>query len=120
MSISKRITAAVGAIALGALAAVAAVAPAHAEPGNIDPDAPRSLTVHKYALGPESPQDIGTGQEIPGGIPGTPAEWSAANRALDPMKPKAMSEISSAVVSSAMRRPSSACSVRDDVSGKTT
>ncbi|WP_286793952.1 SpaH/EbpB family LPXTG-anchored major pilin [Microbacterium sp. UBA3394] len=80
MSISKRITAAVGAIALGALAAVAAVAPAHAEPGNIDPDAPRSLTVHKYALGPESPQDIGTGQEIPGGIPGTPladAEFTA-------------------------------------------
>ena len=61
-----------GALALGALTAFAAVAPAQAvtQPGNIDPDVTRSLTIHKFALGPESPQQIGTGQQIT--VPGTP------------------------------------------------
>ncbi len=81
-SILRRITAAAGVLALGAAAAIVAVAPAHAVtlPGNIDPEQPRSLTVHKYALGPSSPQQIGTGQEIPGGVAGTPlagAEFTA-------------------------------------------
>lgn len=97
-SIRKRVSAALGALAIGAAAALVAVTPAHAEPGNIDPDIPRSLTVHKYALSPSSPQQIGTGQELatpPAGTPlagaeftaalvadvdlGTPAGWSAAS-----------------------------------------
>jgi LPXTG-motif cell wall-anchored protein len=77
----RRVTAAAGALALGALAAFAAVAPAQAVtlPGNIDEDQSRSLTIHKFALGPESPQQIGTGQEV--SVPGTPlagAEFTAS------------------------------------------
>jgi fimbrial isopeptide formation D2 family protein/LPXTG-motif cell wall-anchored protein len=71
----KRVTAAIGVFALAALAALGTAAPASAAPGNIDPAIPRSLTVHKYQLGPTSPQNAGTGQEIPGGIPnGIPIE----------------------------------------------
>jgi fimbrial isopeptide formation D2 family protein/LPXTG-motif cell wall-anchored protein len=71
-SLKQRAGAAIGVLALGVLAAFGAAVPAHAvtEPGNIDPDIPRSLTVHKYQLSPTSPQAGGTGQLIPGGIPG--------------------------------------------------
>jgi LPXTG-motif cell wall-anchored protein len=71
-SITRRVTAAIGALALAAGVAVVSVAPAQAVtlPGNIDPAQPRSLTVHKYELSATSPQNGGTGQEIPGGIPG--------------------------------------------------
>lgn len=59
-----------GAVALGVLAALGTAAPASAEPGNIDPSIPRTLTIHKYELTTTSPQAPGTGQAIPGGIPG--------------------------------------------------
>jgi LPXTG-motif cell wall-anchored protein len=71
----RRVTAAIGALALAAGAAIVSVAPAQAVtlPGNIDTAQPRSLTVHKYALGPNSPQTVGTGQELPAGTNlGTP------------------------------------------------
>lgn len=66
-SITRRVTAAIGALVLAAGAAVIAVAPAQAVtlPGNIDPAQPRSLTVHKFALGPNNGQNAGTGQELP-------------------------------------------------------
>lgn len=69
----RRVTAAVGALALGAITAIAAVAPAQAVtlPGNIDPNQPVSLTIHKFALGPGNGAVAGTGQEIPG-FSGTP------------------------------------------------
>jgi fimbrial isopeptide formation D2 family protein len=69
-SLVRRTVAAAGILALGAIAAVGVALPAHAAPGNIDPNAPRSLTIHKYELSPTSPQQPGTGQAIPGGIPG--------------------------------------------------
>jgi LPXTG-motif cell wall-anchored protein len=100
-SLKQRAGAAIGVLALGVLAAFGAAVPAHAvtEPGNIDPTIPRSLTVHKYELSATSPQQGGTGQLIPGGIPGgipiedveftatllptvdlgTPAGWSTAS-----------------------------------------
>lgn len=74
-TLARRVTAALGAIALAAGAAIVAVSPAQAVtlPGNIDTTQPRSLTVHKYALGPNSPQQVGTGQELPAGTNlGTP------------------------------------------------
>lgn len=66
-SLTRRLTAAIGAVVLAAGAAMVAVAPAHAVtlPGNIDADQPRSLTVHKFALGPSNGQNAGTGQELP-------------------------------------------------------
>lgn len=66
-SLTRRITAAIGALVLAAGAAVVTVAPAQAVtlPGNIDTDQPRSLTVHKFALGPNNGQVAGTGQELP-------------------------------------------------------
>lgn len=66
-SITRRVTAAIGALVLAAGAAMVAVAPAQAVtlPGNIDTDQPRSLTVHKFALGPNNGQNAGTGQELP-------------------------------------------------------
>ena len=79
---SLRRIAATGALALAALATIATVAPANAvtQPGNIDPDVTRSLTVHKFALGPESPQQIGTGQQVT--VPGTPLEGAEFTAAL--------------------------------------
>jgi LPXTG-motif cell wall-anchored protein len=71
----RRVTAALGALALAAGAAIVSVAPAQAVvlPGNIDPDQPRSLTVHKFALGPGNGAIAGTGQELPAGTNlGTP------------------------------------------------
>ncbi len=66
-SITRRVTAAIGALVLAAGAAMVAVAPAQAVtlPGNIDTDQPRSLTVHKFALGPNNGQNAVTGQELP-------------------------------------------------------
>ncbi|MFS0703794.1 SpaH/EbpB family LPXTG-anchored major pilin [Cellulomonas sp. 179-A 9B4 NHS] len=63
----RRFTAAIGAFVLAAGAAMVAVAPAQAVtlPGNIDPAQPRSLTVHKFALGPGNGQVAGTGQQLP-------------------------------------------------------
>lgn len=69
-SIVRRAGVILGVVALGAAAALGGAAPASAEPGNIDPSIPRSLTVHKYQLTTSSPQAPGTGQEIPGGITG--------------------------------------------------
>lgn len=80
-SLAQRAGAVLGALALGAVAVFGSAVPAAAEPGNIDPSIPRSLTVHKYALGPSSPQQIGTGQELTTPIAGTPlggAEFTAA------------------------------------------
>lgn len=69
----RRITAVLGAVVLAAGAAlVAAPAQAAPLPGNIDPAVPRSLTVHKFALGPTNGQIAGTGQEIPTTNLGTP------------------------------------------------
>ena len=72
-SILRRITAAAGALALGVIAATAPVAPAQAVtlPGNIDPTQARSLTIHKYALGPGNGATAGTGQELQN-VTGTP------------------------------------------------
>ena len=66
-SITRRLTAAIGALALAAGAALVTVAPAQAVtlPGNIDTAQPRSLTVHKFALGPNNGQIAGTGQQLP-------------------------------------------------------
>lgn len=71
-SISKRLTAAVGALALGILGAVAVATPASAtEPitpngvGNITGES-GSLTIHKYERDATSPQQPGNGQQIPG------------------------------------------------------
>ncbi|HKP06133.1 MAG TPA: SpaH/EbpB family LPXTG-anchored major pilin, partial [Microbacterium sp.] len=78
----RRVTAAVGALALGAITAIAAVAPAQAVtlPGNIDPNQPVSLTIHKFALGPGNGAVAGTGQEIPGfsGTPLSGAEFTVS------------------------------------------
>ncbi|MFS0734047.1 SpaH/EbpB family LPXTG-anchored major pilin [Microbacterium sp. 1P10UB] len=100
-SFPRRAGAVVGVLTLALVGAFAAAVPATAVtlPGNIDPDQARSLTVHKYELSPTSPQAGGTGQLIPGGIPGavpiegveftatlvpsvnllTPAGWSTAS-----------------------------------------
>ena len=66
-TLTRRFTAAIGAFVLAAGAALAATAPAQAVtlPGNIDSAQPRSLTVHKFALGPGNGQVAGTGQELP-------------------------------------------------------
>ncbi|ADG72964.1 LPXTG-motif cell wall anchor domain protein [Cellulomonas flavigena DSM 20109] len=66
-SIIRRVTAAIGGLVLAAGAAMVAAAPAQAVtlPGNIDPAQPRSLTVHKFALGPANGQVAGTGQQLP-------------------------------------------------------
>jgi LPXTG-motif cell wall-anchored protein len=63
----RRVTAAIGAVALAAGAAIVAVAPAQAVilPGNIDSTQQRTLTVHKFALGPNNGLVAGTGQELP-------------------------------------------------------
>lgn len=74
-SISKRLTAAVGALALGILGAVAVATPASAtEPTN--PVTPTgvgnitgtqgTLTIHKYERTADSPEEAGTGEAIPG------------------------------------------------------
>ena len=108
-SILRRVTAAAGALALGAVAAVAAIAPAQAVtlPGNIDPDQPRSLTVHKYALGPESPLNIGTGQELPS-VAGTPlagAQFTATRVAdVDLLTPEGWATVANLTPAQAANR----------------
>jgi fimbrial isopeptide formation D2 family protein/LPXTG-motif cell wall-anchored protein len=75
-SITKRVTAALGVIALGAITAVAAVSPASAVilPGNINTEQARTLTIHKHALGPTSGQIQSNGTELatppPSPLPG--------------------------------------------------
>ncbi|QJU53451.1 SpaH/EbpB family LPXTG-anchored major pilin [Herbiconiux sp. KACC 21604] len=63
----RRITAAIGAVVLAAGAAIVSVAPAQAVilPGNIDSTQQRTLTVHKFALGPGNGAVAGTGQQLP-------------------------------------------------------
>ncbi|WP_291040055.1 SpaH/EbpB family LPXTG-anchored major pilin [Herbiconiux sp.] len=79
----RRATAAIGAAVLAAGVALVAVAPAQAVilPGNIDTDQPRSLTIHKFALGPGNGAVAGTGQELPSstnlGIPLSGAVFTA-------------------------------------------
>jgi hypothetical protein len=121
----RRVTAAIGALALAAGAAIVTVAPAQAVtlPGNIDPDQARSLTIHKFALGPGNGQVQGTGQELPAGtnlgtpLPGavftatqvagvdleTPEGWTIANN-LTPASAATRLDASSVFTSS----PSSA------------
>ncbi|MFJ4170863.1 SpaH/EbpB family LPXTG-anchored major pilin [Paenarthrobacter sp. NPDC089714] len=81
-TILRRLSAVVGALALGASATLAAIAPATAvtQPGNIDPTIARTLTVHKFALGPNNGQQIGTGQEVT--VPGTPLSGATFTAAL--------------------------------------
>ncbi len=81
-SILRRLSAAAGVLALSAAATFVAVAPATAvtQPGNIDPAIPRTLTIHKFALGPENGQQIGTGQEV--AVPGTPLAGATFTAAL--------------------------------------
>lgn len=78
----QRLSAAAGVLALGAAATLVAVAPAAAvtQPGNIDPLIARTLTLHKYALGPENGQQAGTGQEVT--VPGTPLSGATFTAAL--------------------------------------
>jgi hypothetical protein len=66
-SITRRLGAAIGTVVLAAAVALVNVAPAQAVtlPGNIDPNQPRSFTVHKFALGPNNGQNAGTGQQLP-------------------------------------------------------
>jgi fimbrial isopeptide formation D2 family protein/LPXTG-motif cell wall-anchored protein len=84
-TLRRRVGATLGVLTVAVLASFGMAAPASAEPGNIDPTIPRSLTVHKYELGPTSPQNGGTGQEIPGGIPnGVPIEGVTFTATLIP------------------------------------
>ncbi|MHA7278219.1 SpaH/EbpB family LPXTG-anchored major pilin [Arthrobacter sp. MDT2-2] len=80
--ILRRLSAAVGVLALSAAAAFVAVSPATAvtQAGNIDPNQARTLTIHKFALGPENGQNIGTGQEVT--VPGTPLAGATFTAAL--------------------------------------
>ncbi|WP_314322944.1 SpaH/EbpB family LPXTG-anchored major pilin [Paenarthrobacter ilicis] len=80
--ILRRLSAALGVLALSTAAAIVAVAPATAVtlPGNIDPAIPRTLTIHKSALGPNNGQQIGTGQEVT--VPGTPLSGATFTAAL--------------------------------------
>jgi LPXTG-motif cell wall-anchored protein len=84
-TLTRRAGAALGVLALTVLAGLGVAAPANAAPGNIDPNAPATLTIHKYELGPSSPQAGGNGQEIPGGIPnGVPIEGVTFTATLVP------------------------------------
>lgn len=74
-SFIRRASAVVGVLTLAFVGVFAAAVPATAVtlPGNIDPDQARSLTVHKYALGPGNGAIAGTGQELPSTVNlGTP------------------------------------------------
>jgi fimbrial isopeptide formation D2 family protein/LPXTG-motif cell wall-anchored protein len=108
-SIARRATAALGALTLGVLTAIAAVAPAQGVtlPGNIDPNQARSLTVHKFALGPESPLQIGTGQELPS-VPGTPLAGAGFTATLvadvDLLTPQGWSAVTNLTPASAAQR----------------
>ncbi len=82
-SIFRRLSAAVGVLALSAAASFVAVSPATAvtqtQPGNIDPSIARTLTIHKLALDAANGQLPGTGQEAK--VPGAPlagAEFTVA------------------------------------------
>ena len=66
----RRLSAAVAAVALGATALMGvAVSAAQAAPSNIDPNQPRSLTIHKLSQ-PATPGVAGDGSELaPGSLP---------------------------------------------------
>ncbi|WP_161607961.1 SpaH/EbpB family LPXTG-anchored major pilin [Leucobacter chironomi] len=66
----RRLSAAVAAVALGATALMGvAVSAAQAAPSNIDPNLPRSLTIHKLSQ-PATPGVAGDGSELaPGSLP---------------------------------------------------
>lgn len=66
-SFRKRAGALLGVLTLGAIAAFGAAAPASAVtlPGNIDTTVTRTLTIHKHALGPSTPNNpISDGQQL--------------------------------------------------------
>jgi LPXTG-motif cell wall-anchored protein len=63
-SITKRVVAAIGAVALGAIVALGTAAPANADPGNINTGATRTLTVHKHTKTAANGVTPGTGQQI--------------------------------------------------------
>ncbi|WP_336651277.1 MULTISPECIES: SpaH/EbpB family LPXTG-anchored major pilin [unclassified Leucobacter] len=67
---TRRLSAAVAAVALGATALMGvAVSAASAAPSNIDPNQPRSLTIHKLSQ-PATPGVAGDGSELaPGSLP---------------------------------------------------
>ncbi|TLM83220.1 SpaH/EbpB family LPXTG-anchored major pilin [Pseudarthrobacter sp. NamE5] len=103
-----RLSAAVGVLALTAAAALVTVAPATAvtDPGNIDPAIARTLTIHKFALGPDNGQQIGTGQEVT--VPGTPlsgATFTAARvQGVDLTTPEGWTAVSTLTPATAATR----------------
>ncbi|MFP7762005.1 SpaH/EbpB family LPXTG-anchored major pilin [Marisediminicola sp. LYQ134] len=107
-TIIRRVSAAVGVLALSAAAAFVAIAPAQAVtlPGNINPAIDRTLTIHKFALGPENGQQIGTGQEI--SVPGTPLAGATFTAALvqgvDLTTPEGWTQVSNLTPQSAATR----------------
>ncbi|MDQ0737024.1 SpaH/EbpB family LPXTG-anchored major pilin [Arthrobacter agilis] len=110
--IFRRVSAALGVLALSTAAAFVAVSPASAvtQPGNINPDIPRTLTIHKFALGPENGQQIGTGQEVT--VPGTPlagATFTAAQvQGVDLTTPGGWTTVSSLTPATAASRVNTA------------
>ncbi|MFJ6535611.1 SpaH/EbpB family LPXTG-anchored major pilin [Paenarthrobacter sp. NPDC091711] len=110
--ILQRLSAAAGVLALGAAATLVAVAPAAAvtQPGNIDPSIARTLTLHKYALGPENGQQVGTGQEV--NVPGTPLSGATFTAALvqgvDLTTPAGWEQVSSLTPATAASRVNAA------------
>ena len=108
----RRFSAAASVIALSAAAAFVAIAPAQAVtlPGNIDTTIARTLTIHKFALGPENGQQIGTGQEVT--VPGTPlsgATFTAARvQGVDLTTPDGWTQVSSLTPQTAATRVTAA------------
>jgi fimbrial isopeptide formation D2 family protein/LPXTG-motif cell wall-anchored protein len=110
--IFRRLSAAAGVLALSAAAAFVSIAPAQAVtlPGNIDPAIPRTLTIHKFALGPQNGQQIGTGQEVT--VPGTPlsgATFTAARvQGVDLTTPEGWTQVSNLTPATAATRVTTA------------
>jgi fimbrial isopeptide formation D2 family protein/LPXTG-motif cell wall-anchored protein len=106
--ILRRLSAAAGVLALSAAAAFVSIAPAQAVtlPGNIDPTIARTLTIHKFALGPQNGQQIGTGQEVT--VPGTPlsgATFTAARvQGVDLTTPEGWTQVSNLTPATAAGR----------------
>ena len=111
-SIIRRVTAAAGVLALSAAAAFVTISPAQAVtlPGNIDPTIARTLTIHKFALGSENGQQIGTGQEV--SVPGTPlagATFTAARvQGVDLTTPDGWTQVSNLTPQTAASRVTTA------------
>ncbi|MGV0111854.1 SpaH/EbpB family LPXTG-anchored major pilin [Arthrobacter sp. CP30] len=106
--ILRRLSAALGVLALSTAAAFVAVSPATAvtQAGNINPDTPRTLTIHKFALGADNGQNIGTGQEV--SVPGTPLAGATFTAALvqgvDLTTPEGWTQVSSLTPATAASR----------------